>query len=204
MSGLMSLDEELTQLRRENARLRAERDQDQGPIRILPPENHMIAPTSLELRALLTAVQERWPGEFDVQFDKFARAFEVLGSFHRQEEPDSTHYAWHWIAVANVRLRNRGAVSLDAFLCAALAWSDIPLTRWDLRDEGFLLEFGLSEFHGRLPRDEWRRTLAGRFVEPLDRRPRRHRASPEPSILINGKRLPDPLRYQGPRYWIDF
>ena len=116
----------------------------------------------------------------------FARAFHVLGSFHRQEEPDTTHYAWHWVATANARLRNQGAVSLNAFLAAACAWGDVPLTDWRLASEGYLLEFALNEFVGRLPKDEWRATLEGRFVTPIDKRPKQRvgTTAPRPNILV--------------------
>jgi hypothetical protein len=82
------------------------------------------------------------------------------------------------------------------------AWSDIALTDWRLKEEGVALEFGLNEFVGRLPKDEWRRTLRGEFARLIDPRPKRHRASPEPNILIDGRPLSQ--RFTGPRYWNDF
>jgi hypothetical protein len=204
MSDLISSDEEIAALRAENARLRAA-EEAQGPVRLLPPETRAVMPNNLQMRELFDAINTHWPRDFEnVEREIFARAFEVLGSFHRQEEPDSTHYAWHWIAVANVRLRNRGAVSLNAFLCAALAWSDVPLTDWRLASEGFLLEFALNEFTGRLPTAEWQRTLRGEFRTLIDKRPKQRVGdgrTPRPSILIDGKPLPDQQRFVGPRYW---
>jgi hypothetical protein len=69
------------------------------------------------MRALFDAVLGHWPRNFEkVPFEEFARAFRCLGSFHRQSEPNTEHYAWHWIEVANTRLRNQGGgVSGPAF-----------------------------------------------------------------------------------------
>jgi hypothetical protein len=178
MSDQLSHDEELVQLRRENSRLRAELEAleaHKGPVRIVPllPETRAILPNSVQMRELFSAIATHWPRDFaNVAPDEFTRAFRVLSTFHRQEEPDSTHYAWHWIAVTNARLRNQGAVSLNAFLCAVLAWGDIALTDWRLASEGFLLEFALNEFTGRLPADEWQRTLRGEFCTLIDKRPK--------------------------------
>ncbi len=65
----------------------------------------------------------------------------------------------------------------------------------------------LSEFTGRLPRDEWRRTLRGEFVKPIDKRPRQRVGdgrTPRPSILVDGRELPNEMRYAGPGYQVDF
>lgn len=107
--------------------------------------------------------------------------------------------------VANARLCGRGGdISLTAFLSATLAWGDIAVTDWNLRHEGYLLEFGLNEYVGRLPTDQWRRTLRGEFCKPIDPRPKQHKASPQPHILLDGRRLPDQARFTGPRYWNEF
>ena len=198
MSDLLSVDEELRLLRAENERLR--RQQDMGSmVRVVLPESRAILPTRTELKGLFDAVLTHWPRDFaTVEPDMFARAFHVLTTFHRTPEPDSSRYAWHWVAAANDRLGGRGEVSLLALTAAVLAWGDIALTRWDLRSEGYLLEFGLSEFHGRLPRDEWRSTLAGKFVKPIDKRPKKRVGddrTPRPSILVDGKKLPDDQRF---------
>lgn len=206
-------DEEIAALKTENAhlqtvlaRLRAEQE-SQGPVtvRVLPPESHAILPSDAQMHELLTVVQKHWPKDFvDVAPDEFGRAFEVLATFHRQDELDTTVYAYHWTGIANARLqmRNQREISLLAFTAAALAWSDIPLTRWDLLNEGFLQEFGLSEFHGRLPESEWQRTLRREFCTPIDKRPKRRMSdnAPRPSILSDGKPLPSYAHYQGPNY----
>jgi hypothetical protein len=199
-----SLDEEIERLQRENDRLRAQLDQNQGPVRILAPENRAVMPSRLEMRQLFDAVATHWPNHFlTIAPDEFERAFKVLGTFHRQTEINSAHYAYHWTGVA----KSRGVdVPMPAFLCAVLAWGDVPLVDWRLKDEGVVLAFGLNEFVGRLPRDEWRRTLRGEFAVPLDPRPKRHMESnaPRPVVLVDGRPLPDQMRYVGPRYEVDY
>jgi hypothetical protein len=130
--------------------------------------------------------------------------FRALATIHRQQDLDSSRSVGHWVPLANQRLHGCGATSFYAFLAAVLAWGEIAVTDWRLKDEGVPLEFGLNEFTGRLPRDEWRSALRGEFVTPIDPRPKRHRASPQPNILIDGRALPDSQRFTGPRYWYEF
>ncbi len=200
------IDEELVLLRAENARLRHQ-EEAQGMVRVLAPEIHAVMPTRAEMKQLLDVVIGQWPRDFEnVEHDAFARAFRVLGGVHRQADLDHEHSVGHWVAAANERLSRRGeqGIRYMDLLAAMLAWSDVAVTDWRLREtEGVPLEFGLNEYVGRLPRDEWRATLRGEFVTPIDPRPKRFKASPEPSFMVDGKRLPDPLRYQGPRYWYD-
>jgi hypothetical protein len=209
MSDLLSVDEELVLLRAENARLRRQQEA-QGMVRILPPEIRAVMPMRTEMKELFDAINTHWPRDFEnVEPDAFARAFRVLGGFHRQAELDTSHSVGHWVALANERLSKRGkqAIRLLDLLAATLAWSDVALTDWRLRrDEGIPLEFSLNEFTGRLPRDEWHATLAGKFVIPIDPRPKRYLAqnAPRPSILVDGRPLPDSQRFTGPRYWSDF
>jgi hypothetical protein len=89
------------------------------------------------------------------------------------------------------------------FLAAALAWGDIPLIDWRLKNEGYLLAYGLNEYVGRLPRDEWLRTLEGKFAVPIDPRPRQRVGdgrTPRPIVYIDGQRVPDSDRFVGPGY----
>jgi hypothetical protein len=204
MSDVTTHDEELDRLRRENIRLRAQLDR-QGMVRISGPECRAVWPSRTELRQLFDIIVLDRLREFKpIEFDMFTRAFSALGSIHRQPELDHTHYPWHWAAVA--RERAGGDITGDAFLAGALAWSDVLLTDWNLRDEGIVLVFGLNEFTGRLPVDEWRRTLAGKFAAPIDPRPRQRvgLTAPKPSILVDGRPLPDPMRFIGPGYEVDF
>ena len=216
MSDLITRDEELAELRAQNAslssqnaRLKAEQE-SQGPVtvRVLVPETRAILPNAVELRELFDAVNTHWPRDFEaVEHDAFARAFRILGSFHRQADLDHEHSVGHWVAAANERLSRRGeqGIRYMDLLAATLAWSDIAVTDWRLKEsEGVPLEFSLNEYVGRLPRDEWRRTLRGEFVKPIDPRPKRYKASPQPNILIDGRPLPDSQRFTGPRYWMDF
>ena len=202
------IDEELVLLRAENARLRHQEEAQVGMVRVLAPETRAVMPNNVEMRELLDAVNTHWPRDFEaVEHDAFARAFRVLGGFHRQEDLDHEHSVGHWVAAANERLSRRGeqGIRYMDLLAATLAWGDVPLTDWRLKEtEGVALEFGLNEYVGRLPRDEWRATLAGKFVQPIDPRPKRHKASPQPSILVDGRPLPDSQRFTGPRYWYDF
>jgi hypothetical protein len=204
---LSSVDEELAHLRAQNARLKAEQE-SQGPVtvRVLPPETRAVMPTRAEMKELFDAVNAHWPRDFEnVEHDAFAAAFCALATIHRQQDLDSSHSPGHWVALANQRLHGSGATSFHAFLAAVAAWSDIAVSDWRLKEtEGVPLEFGLNEYVGRLPIDQWRATLRGEFVKPIDPRPKRHKASPEPSILIDGRPLPDSQRFTGPRYWIDF
>ena len=203
-------DEEIAALKAENRRLRAEQAA-QGPVRIVPllPETRAILPSDAQMGELFGAVTGKWPRDFgNVAPDEFGRAFKILATFHRQPEPDASHYVFHWTSAANVRLQaaQDGEVSLLALLAAVLAWGDIPVTDWTLEGEGYLLEFGLNEFTGRLPKDEWRATLRGEFCTLIDKRPKRRVGdgrTPRPSILIDGKPLPDQQRFVGPRYWYD-
>jgi hypothetical protein len=205
MSDLLSIDEELVQLRAENSRLRREQEH-QGPVRVMPPEITAVWPMRIEMQELLGAVIDHWPHDFAaVEPNAFARAFRILGSFHRQAELDHEHSVGHWVAVANARLSKRGeqGIRYMDLLAAVLAWGDIPLTDWQLKDEGVALEFSLNEFIGRLPKDEWRRTLRGKFVTPIDPRSKRYMNAnaPRPIVLVDGKPLPDQMRFVGPRYW---
>ena len=201
-------DEEIAALKAENRRLRAEQAA-QGPVRIVPllPETRAVMPNAVQMRELFDAVNTHWPRDFEaIEHDAFARAFRILGGFHRQADLDHEHSVGHWVAAANERLSKRGeqGIRYMDFLVAVLAWGDIPLTDWRLREtEGVPLEFSLNEYSGRLPRDEWRRTLAGSFTQLIDPRPKRHKASPQPSILIDGRPLPDSSRFTGPRYWLE-
>ena len=142
MSDQISPDEEIAALKAANAdllaanaRLRAEQAA-QGPVRIVPllPETRAIMPNNVEMGELLAAVTSKWPEFAEVAPDEFGRAFRVLSTFHRQPEPDASHYAYHWTSAANVRLQaaQDGEVSLLALLAAALAWGDIPVTDWTL------------------------------------------------------------------------
>jgi hypothetical protein len=169
-------------------------------------------PSILEMRELLDAIISKWPGDLHasgaggfvkVETDAFAAAFRALAMIHRQPDLDSSHSAGHWVALANSRLHGQGATSYWPFLAAVLAWGDIAVTDWNLRDEGVPLEFGLNEFTGRLPRDEWRRTLRGEFATPIDPRAKLSKPSPRPIVLVDGRPLPDQMRYVGPRY-VDF
>jgi hypothetical protein len=171
----------------------------------LPPENRAIMPNDVEMRALFDAVLKYWPRNFEsVPFEEFTRAFEVLATFHRTREPDTEHYAWHFVEAAGMRLRNRGGgVSSPAFLAAALAWGDVPKVDWRLKNEGVLLAYGLNEFCGRLPTDQWRATLKGEFAVPIDPRPRQRVGdgrTPRPIVYIDGQRVPDETRFVGPGY----
>lgn len=208
MSDQLGIKEELAQLRRENTRLRAAleaQEAAQGPVRILPllPENRAILPSKLEMRELFDAVLEHWPRDFTaVEPDMFARAFRALSMIHRQEILDTSHYVYHWLTIA--RERGRGDIDLPSFLAAACAWSDVEMVDFRLEDEGVLPAFALNEYCGRLPCDQWRSTLAGKFVTPIDPRPKQRVGdgrTPRPSILIDGKQLPDEQRFVGPRYW---
>jgi hypothetical protein len=195
MSDMPSVDQELEQLRAENARLRA--TQYGSMVRVTPPKSVATMPTQKELTALLTAVQRRWPKDFEaVEIGMFTRAFQVLASFHRTPEPNKKHYSFHWKSVANERLAAFGKpeVDLPAFLAASLAWSDIPIVDWRLKSEGILLEFGLNEYVGRLPKDEWRRTLASEFPKLIDKRPKTYAAPRGVEINLNG-RVQDPTRF---------
>ena len=101
---MVSIEEELVHLRAENARLRAELE-SQGPVRILSPEIHAVWPTRIEMKELFDAVNTHWPRDFEnVEHDAFARAFRVLGGFHRQAERDTSHTAGHWVSVVNACL----------------------------------------------------------------------------------------------------
>jgi hypothetical protein len=67
MSNLITRDEEIA----ENARLRFALH-EQGPVRILPPENRVILPNNVEMRGLLEAVMGKWPEDFgNVATDEF-------------------------------------------------------------------------------------------------------------------------------------
>jgi hypothetical protein len=71
----------------------------------------------------------------------------------------------------------------------------------------FLLEFALNEFTGRLPADEWQRTLRGEFCTLIDKRPKQRVGdgrTPRPVVLVDGRPWPDEMRYIGPRYQVDF
>ena len=206
------IDEELALLRAENFRLRATQEAlevAQGPgVRVVPllPETRPTMPNSAQMRELLAAVVGKWKDFEDVELDKFAAAFRALAGIHRQENLNSAHYAAHWTSLANQRLHGRGETSYWAFLAAALAWNDVLVSDWRHENDGYLLEFGLSEFTGRLPTDEWQRTLRGEFCTLVDKRPKRRvgTTAPRPSILVDGRQLPDEMRYVGPRYQVDF
>ncbi|MFZ3327624.1 MAG: hypothetical protein WA231_17830 [Methylocella sp.] len=174
-------------------------------MRILPlvPELTAILPSDAQMGELLEAIRSRWPRDFEnVELEMFRRAFFALSTIHRSPEIDQSHYAYHWLAIA--RERGRGDIDLPSFLAAACAWSDVEMVDFRLEDEGVLPAFALNEHCGRLPIDQWRATLAGKFVQPIDPRPKRHKASPQPSILVDGRPLPDSQRFVGPRYWNDF
>jgi hypothetical protein len=167
-----------------------------------------VLPMRIEMKELFDAINTHWPRDFaNVEPEAFARAFRILGGFYRQADLDHEHSVGHWVAAANERLSKRGeqGIRYMDLLAAVLGWGDIALTDWRLKElEGVPLEFGLNEFTGRLPKDEWRRTLGGEFARPIDPRPKPHKASPQPSILIDGRPLPDSQRFTGPRYWNDF
>ena len=162
------------------------------------------------MKELLDVVNTHWPRDFEnVEHDAFARAFRILGGFHLQADLDHEHSVGHWVSVVNARLSRRGeqGIRYMDLLAAVVGWSDILLTDWRLKEtEGVPLEFSLNEFVGRLPRDEWRLTLAGKFVVPLDPSPKRYlkENAPRPSFIVDGKPMPDSQRFQGPRYWYDF
>ena len=193
------IDEELVLLRAENARLRHQEEAQVGMVRVLAPENRAVMPDAEELRGLFAAVSKRWPKDFaDVAPEMFGRAFFALSTIHRSPEIDQSHYCWHWLAIA--RERGRGDVNLPAFLAAACAWSDIEMVDFRLENEGVLPAFALNEYCGRLPTDQWRATLAGRFVQPVDPRPRQRVGdgrTPRPSILVDGRELPNEQRFAG-------
>ena len=176
-------------------------------MRVLAPEIHAVWPTCVELKELFDVVVGHWPEFAVVEHDAFVRTFRILGGFHRQADLDHEHTVGHWVSTINERLSKRGeqGIRYMDLLAAVVAWGDIAVTDWRLKEtEGVPLEFGLNEYVGRLPIDQWRATLRGEFVKPIDPRPKRHKASPEPSILIDGRPLPDSQRFTGPRYWIDF
>lgn len=201
------LDEEIAELRAENARLRHQEDA-QGMVRVLAPALTAVMPTRIEMKELLEAVTGRWPRDFEgVELDKFIAAFRALAVIHRQENLNSSHYAGHWVALANERLHGRGDTSYWPFLAAVVAWGDIALTDWRLKEtEGVALEFSLNEFVGRLPTDQWRATLRGEFAKLIGPRPKRYlkENAPRPSFIVDGKPMPDSQRFTGPRYWNDF
>lgn len=204
----LSIEEELLLLRAENTRLRRQQEAQVGMVRVLAPELTAVWPTRVELKELLEAVNTRWPRDFEnVEPDAFGRAFHILGGFHRQAELDHEHGIGFWVSAANERLSKRGeqGIRYMDLLAAVVAWGDIALTDWRLKEtEGVAYELGLSEYVGRLPIDQWRRTLEGHFTAPIDPRPKRHKASPQPSILIDGRPLPDATRFTGPRHWYDY
>ena len=68
----------------------------------------------------------------------------------------------------------------------------------------FATRLWIQKFESFRTKDEWRATLAGKFVQPLDKRPKRHKASPRPIVLVDGKPLPDQMRYVGPGYEVNF
>jgi hypothetical protein len=81
-------------------------------------------------------------------------------------------------------------ISNDGFMLGALAWGDILVSDWRLLNLGVILEFSLHETIGRLPRDEWRGPLNGKFLTPIV--PDRLRKSvksfptPRPTVTIDG------------------
>ena len=142
-----------------------------------------------------------------VEHGAFVRTFRILGGFHRQADLDHEHTVGHWVSTINERLSKRGeqGIRYMDLIAACAAWSDIPISDWRLKEtEGVAIEFGLNEYVGRLPCDQWRSSLEGKFVQLIDPRPKRFKASPEPSFIVDGKRLPDPMRYQGPAYWNEY
>ena len=75
MSDMVSIEEELLELRRENSRLRREQEQ-QGIVRVMPPEITAVMPMQIEMKELLDAVMGKWPEDFvKVDLDMFAAAF---------------------------------------------------------------------------------------------------------------------------------
>ena len=206
-ADLISRDEEIESLRRENSSLRREQEAQVGMVRVLAPEIHAVWPTRVELKELFDVVVGHWPEFAVVEHDAFARTFRILGGFHRQADLDHEHSIGHWVALANERLSKRGeqGIRYMDLIAASAAWSDIALSDWRLKEtEGVAFEFGLSEYVGRLPVDQWRATLRGEFVTPSDPRPKRFKASPQPSILIDGRPLPDATRFTGPAYWYEY
>jgi hypothetical protein len=115
MSDMVSIEEELLELRRENSRLRREQEQ-QGIVRVMPPEITAVMPMQIEMKELLEAVMGKWPEDFvKVDLDMFAAAFRALATIHRQENLDSSHSAGHWVALANQRLHGRGETNFWPF-----------------------------------------------------------------------------------------
>ncbi|MGB8901317.1 MAG: hypothetical protein WCC90_19705 [Methylocella sp.] len=208
MSELSSIEEELIRLKSENARLRRQQEAQVGMVRVLVPELTAIMPTQAEMKALLEAIIGHWPRDFEsVEHGAFDRAFRILGGFHRQADLDHEHSVGHWVAAANERLSRRGeqGIRYMDLIAGMLGWGDIAITDWRLREtEGVPLEFSLNEYVGKLPCDEWHRTLAGKFMQPIDPRPKRFKASPKPSFMIDGRPLPDSTRFVGPRYWYEY
>jgi hypothetical protein len=211
MSDLSSIEEELSQLRAENRRLRAEQEAQVGMVRVLAPELTAVWPTRIEMTAIFDAINTRWPRDFEnVEHDAFARTFRILGGFHRQPDLDHEHSVGHWVQAVNERLSRRGeqGIRYMDLVAAVVAWSDIEITDWRLREtEGVPLEFSLNEYVGRLPTDQWRATLRGEFTKLVDPRPRQRVGdgrTPRPVVLIDGRPLPNEMRYVGPRYQFDF
>ena len=143
-------------------------------MRIVPllPETRAVMPNAVQMRELFDAVNTHWPRDFEaIEHDAFARAFRILGGFHRQADLDHEHSVGHWVAAANERLSKRGeqGIRYMDFLAAVLGMGRYPAHRLAASEtEGVPLEFSLNEYSGRLPRDEWRADIGG-FVHATHR-----------------------------------
>jgi hypothetical protein len=141
-----------------------------------PKATGFISPTALEMEPLYQMVTGHWPAlsfaspeRQAIHFESFVAAFNVLAFIPRQETLNSKVYSYHWIAVGESiqKSRNISGDIRPAFLCAALAHGDILVSDWTLSNNGVLLEYSLNECVGRLPVDQWRRTLHGQFTTPI-------------------------------------
>jgi hypothetical protein len=137
-----------------------------------------VVPTDEELSQLREIVCRKYPEFGDItgpafygsKYERerdwqkqFERAFLALGAMKRLEAPDTKHYFSHHVDAAEAYLRSVGkseTLRFGPFMCALLAWGDVPYSGLGLQHTGAVVELGLSEHIGRQASDSsWKRVL---------------------------------------------